>query len=125
MSCADAPQHVRGGPLGFLGMLEPQPDAADIGFVGDIVGEDLDHAGAVLGDDALRQASDLLRVSCDPGPHHRNAVGGEQVLGFDFRQNRSAGAHRGLDDGGRLVTVEREFWGSDGGVRISCSCARA
>ena len=48
MSLRDAPQHVRGSPFGLLGMLETQPDPADIRFMGDIVGEDLDHAGAVL-----------------------------------------------------------------------------
>ena len=52
MSCAIRSQHVRGRALGLLGMLEPQPHAADVRFVGDVVGQDLDHAGAVLGDDA-------------------------------------------------------------------------
>ena len=52
----DALQHLVGGALGILRALQPQPDPADVGLVRDIIGENLDHAGVVLGDDGVRQA---------------------------------------------------------------------
>ena len=70
--------HVLGRASGMVGPFHPEPDAADVGFVRDVIGKDLDHASAVFGDPALRQDTDLFGIARDFGRHRGNAVGAQQ-----------------------------------------------
>ncbi len=106
----DPLEHFPRRALGFLGALEPEPDAADVRFVRDVIGKDLDHARAVLRYDTLRRAPNFRWACGNVGRHHGNAVRCKQRLPLRLRQYGSSGADRGLDRCGRLDTVERHIF---------------
>ena len=83
----DALLHVLRRAPGLVGPLQPEPDAADVGLVRDVVGQDLDHAGAMLRDPTLREGADLGGVARDLGRHRGNAVGRHQPFGLHLRQD--------------------------------------
>ena len=70
-------QNVLRGLLGLLGALEPQAHAAHVGLVREVVGQDLDHAGAMFPDPACGEPADLRRARRHVGGHDGDAVGGE------------------------------------------------
>ena len=56
---------------GLFGALQPQPHAADVGLVRDVVGQDLDHAGAVFARSSAAPGADLVGIARDLGRHRR------------------------------------------------------
>ena len=102
------------GLLSLLGPLKSQTHAAHFGLVREVVGQDLDDTGAVVRDPACGESAHLRRVTCHVGRDDRDAVGGEQDLGFDLRQHRAARCQHLSDGPARRLGVEAEVLGQRG-----------
>ena len=107
----DAPLHVLGCATGFLGALQAEPDTAHVRFVRDIVGQDLDHTGAVLDDPALGQGRHCRRIARDLGGHRRDAVCREQLLCLHLRKYAASGGDHRLQDGTCGLTISAQVLG--------------
>ena len=102
--------HPLGGPSGLLRRVQPEPDAAHIRFVRDIVREDLDHNGRRLLEKDRGDVFDLLRRGGHPGGDRRNAKGRQHRLGFWFAQERASSARGSAHDGAcRFVGDPQSF----------------
>ena len=60
LQLADALEHVLRGMLGVLRSIEIQSYTADVGFVGDILGQYFDHAALVPSDDRCGNAANIV-----------------------------------------------------------------
>ena len=125
LAARDPLQHVGRRLLRLCGALQSEPHAADIGFMADVVGKDLHHASAVLRDEAGRQCADFGGIAGNLRRNGGDAVSDEQLLGFHFRENRAPGSNRRLIVTSAFALSSSKSAGSDGGVRISSSWARA
>ena len=88
-------QHGIGGPLHILGLFQVQRHAADIGFMSDIVGQDLERDRSP---DPCRLFHRARHIGGDDGLDNRHAIGLKHLFGLIFGEPALPGGERVVDD---------------------------
>ena len=96
-------QHLLGGADRLLRRAQAEAHAADIGFMRDVLGEDLDRQSRRLLQQAGGDGFHLLRRSRHAGGDRRDAVGGKHRLGLGLCQHRAPGGGGIAHDGARRL----------------------